>query len=304
LNLSGTGIVGAKLNTFLVCLSKRCSNLRSLDVSFLKFSPAEILTVSQLFLLLRKLDTVNLSGSVPKTSSLLQFLPLGTPGTLITAILRDHQFGNDPASLRLLHETMPKVQSIKSLDLSNTDLGDDGVFCLAEGLTLNTNVRHLFINGGVFRVDSKRPRADTVRALCKLVESDCPLETLSMAAGPKTTQQLGRFILPLLQALDRNTRLTSLDVSGHMFGPLGAITLAKTLQLNATLTHVAYDMNEITVQGLEAIAFAVKVNSSLEDFPLPVMDIASMIFTEKNAEVQRHIRELARSIERSVQPNS
>jgi len=242
---------------------------------------------------------VNLSGSIPKTASLIQFLPLGTPETLITAILRDHQFGNDPVSLKMLHETMPKVQSIKSLDLSNTDLGDDGVFCLAEGLTLNTNVRHLFING-VFRVDSKRPRVDTVRALCKLVQSDCPLETLSMAGGPKTTQQLGRHILPLLQALERNTCLTSLDVSGHMFGSVGAITLAKTLQINNTLTHVFCDQNDIGVLGLTAISYALKVNSTIEDFPLPILDISTMLVNEKSAEGIRKIRELSRTIELSL----
>ena len=300
LNLSGTGMAGAKLNSFLLVLSKCCPELRALDVSCLRFSPAEVLTVSQLFLILRKLDQLDLSGSVPSTASFVQFLTLGTPGTLISARLCDHSFGSDHASLRLLHETMPKAQAIKSLDLSNTDLGDDGVFYLAEGLTLNTNVRHLFINGAVFRVDSKRPRAETVRALCKLVCSDCPLETLEMAGGPKATQQLGRAVVPLLQTLIHNTRLTSLDISGHMFGTPGALALARALQLNATLARVVYDQNDIGLQGLTALAYAAQKNSTLEEFPLPIMDIAALLTSEKSADTVRRVRELARTIERSV----
>ena len=304
LSLAGTGMAGAKLNSFLLVLSKCCPELRALDVSSLRFSPAEVLTVSQLFLILRKLDQLDLSGSVPTTASFVQFLTLGTPGTLIAARLRDHSFGSDPASLRLLHETMPKAQAIKSLDLSNTDLGDDGVFCLAEGLTLNTNVRHLYINGAVFRLDSRRPRAETVRALCKLVRSDCPLETLEMAAGPRATHQLGRALVPLLHALIHNTRLTSLDVSGHVFGTPGAVALARVLQLNATLARVAYDQNDIGLQGLAALAYAVQRNSALEEFPLPVMDIAALLTSEKSAETIRRVRELARTIERSVVSSS
>lgn len=297
LSLAGTGMAGAKLNSFLLVLSKCCPELRALDVSSLRFSPAEVLTVSQLFLILRKLDQLDLSGSVPTTASFVQFLTLGTPGTLIAARLRDHSFGSDPASLRLLHETMPKAQAIKSLDLSNTDLGDDGVFCLAEGLTLNTNVRHLYINGAVFRTDSKRPRAETVRALCKLVISDCPLETLEMAGGPKATQQLGAALVPLLQALIHNTRLTSLDISGHMFGTTGARALARVLQLNAALTRVVYDQNDVGLSGLIAIANAVKLNSTLEVFPLPVVDIAAILASDRSAEAVHLVRQVCQDLE-------
>jgi len=179
LNISGTGVTGARLNSFLISLTKGCKNLESLDVSDLKFSPAEVITVSQLFLIPTcRISQINMSGSLPSTASFLQFLALGKPGMSLTTILRNHSFASDSASLKQLCETMPKALSVAHLDLSDTDIGDDGIFYLAEGLTLNKNLRTLKING-CFRLDNnKRPRADTVRALTKLVISDCPLETL------------------------------------------------------------------------------------------------------------------------------
>ena len=298
LNVSGTGISGARLNSFLISLTKGCKVLETLDVSDLKFSLAEVITVSQLFLIPTcRITSINMSGSLPSTAALLQFLALGKPGMSLRTVLRSHSFGSDPASLKQLYETMPKALSITCLDLSDTDLGDDGVFYLAEGLTLNTNVRHLYINGAVFRTDSKRPRAETVRALCKLVISDCPLETLEMAGGPKATQQLGAAIVPLLQALIHNTRLTSLDISGHMFGTTGARALARVLQLNAALTRVVYDQNDVGLSGLIAIANAVKLNSTLEVFPLPVVDIAAILASDRSAEAVHLVRQVCQDLE-------
>ena len=298
LNVSGTGISGARLNSFLISLTKGCKVLESLDVSDLKFSLAEVITVSQLFLIPTcRISSIDMSGSLPSTAALLQFLALGKPGMSLKTVLRSHSFGGDPASLKQLYETMPKAQSITYLDLSDTDLGDDGVFYLAEGLTLNTNVRHLYINGAVFRTDSKRPRAETVRALCKLVISDCPLETLEMAGGPKATQQLGLAIVPLMQALIHNTRLTSLDISGHMFGPTGAKALARVLQLNASLTRVVYDQNDVGLAGLTALAAAVKRNATLEVFPLPVVDIAAILASDRSAEAVHFVRLVCQDLE-------
>ena len=298
LNVSGTGMSGARLNSFLISLTKGCKVLETLDVSDLKFSLAEVITVSQLFLIPTcRITSINMSGSLPSTAALLQFLALGKPGMSLKTVLHSHSFGSDPASLKQLYETMPKAQSITSLDLSDTDLGDDGVFYLAEGLTLNTNVRHLYINGAVFRTDSKRPRAETVRALCKLVISDCPLETLEMAGGPKATQQLGLAIVPLMQALIHNTRLTSLDISGHMFGTAGAKALARVLQLNASLTRVVYDQNDVGLSGLIAIANSVKLNSTLEVFPLPVVDIAAILASDRSAEAVHFVRLVCQDLE-------
>jgi len=300
LNVSGTSVSGARLNSFLISLTKGCKDLESLDVSDLKFTLAEVITVSQLFLIPTcRISSINMSGSLPSTAALLQFLALGKPGMSLTTILRNHSFASDSASLKQLCETMPKALSITHLDLSDTDIGDDGVFYLAEGLTLNKSLQSLNING-VFRNDSKRPRAETVRALAKLIISDCPLQTLEMAGGSKATQQLGRAIVPLFQALMHNSRLTVLDVSGHMFGIVGAKALSKLLQLNATLTRVTYDTNDIGLLGLSAIAEGVANNSSLEVFPLPVIDIASILMSDHSAEMARKVQSVCEALQLAI----
>jgi len=297
LNVSATGIAGARLNSFFVALPKACKMLEDLNVSDLKFTQAEVITVSQMFLIPTcRISVINLSGSLPSTAALLQFLAIGKPGMNLTSILRNHSFGNDPASLKLLYETMPKALSITHLDLSDTDIGDDGIFYLAEGLTLNKTVRSLNINGS-FRTDSKRPRAETVRALAKLILSDCPINTLEMAGGPKATQQLGRSIIPFFQQLMHNSSLTSLDVSGHSFGTAGAKALAKVPQLNATLTRVVYDMNDIGYLGLSSIAEGVASNSTIEVLPLPVLDIASILNTDRSSETQHRVQSVCEALQ-------
>jgi len=300
LNLSATGITGARLNSFLVSLPKACKMLESLDVSDLKFTSAEVITVSQMFLIPScRISSINMSGSIPSAAALLQFLCLGKPGMSLTTILRNHTFSNDPASLKQLCETMPKAISVTHLDLSDTDIGDDGVFYLAEGLTLNKTLQTLNISGA-FRVDSKRPRYETVRALAKLIISDCPIKTLEMAGGPKASQQLGRTIIPFFQALMHNTSLTSLDVSGHLFGVAGAKALAKMVQLNATLTRIVFDMNEIGLMGLNAIAEGVSYNSTLEVFPLPVIDITSILQSDHSSETQRKVQSVCETLQNAL----
>jgi len=240
-----------------------------------------------------------MSGSLPSTSALLQFLAIGKPGMSLTTILRNHSFASDSASLKQLCETMPKALSITHLDLSDTDIGDDGVFYLAEGLTLSKSLRTLVINGS-FRSDSKRPRPETVRALTKLAISDCPLERLEMAGGPKATQQLGRAIIPFLQSLIQNSKLTCLDISEHAFGSAGARVLAKVLQLNATLTTVKYDMNEIGLMGLTAMAEGVVNNSSLEVLPLPIIDISSILTSDRSADVSRKVQAACQALQLAI----
>jgi len=297
LNVSASGISGARLNSFLVSLPKACKNLESLDVSDLKFTNAEVITVSQMFLIPScRISRINMSGSLPSASALIQFLVLGKPGMSLTTILQNHTFGNDTASLKQLCETMPKALSVVHLDLSETDLGDDGVFYLAEGLTLNKTLQTLNISGS-FRCDSKRPRAETVRALAKLIISDCPMTTLEMAGGPKATQQLGRSIITLFQALMHNSSLTSLDVSGHLFGTPGAKALAKVIQLNATLTRIVYDQNDIGLMGLSAIAEGVAANSTLEVFPLPVIDITAILSGDHSSETQRRVQSVCEKLQ-------
>lgn len=58
-----------------------------------------------------------------------------------------------------------------------------------------------------------------------------------MAGGSKTTQQLGKLILPFIQALAKNQTITEIDLSGHLSGNSGAIALAKTLQVAILITH-------------------------------------------------------------------
>lgn len=99
-----------------------------------------------------------------------------------------------------------------------------------------------------------------IQTLIQLInKTSCPLESLQLAGGPNS--RLKEKIVPFISALGLNKRISEIDVSGHSFGDKGAITLAKTLEINHVITSIQWDDNNTGITGLANI----KVNS-LFDF--------------------------------------
>lgn len=80
-----------------------------------------------------------------------------------------------------------------------------------------------------------------------------------MAGGNKATQQLSKALIPFIHSLATNATLTELDISAHQFGNTCAVSLAKTLQVNTIISTIYWDDNATGIQGLAAIAQALKV---------------------------------------------
>lgn len=95
-------------------------------------------------------------------------------------------------------------------------------------------------------------------------------------AGSKGSE-LKSSIKPIISAIAANTKLKSLDVSGHEMGNGGATALSRTLQMNNTLESLKWDNNSITYQGYEVFANGLRRNRSLKNMPLPIFDIGNAI---------------------------
>lgn len=153
-----------------------------------------------------------------------------------------------------------KINYITMLDLSDNDLGDEGVQLVAQGLCNSTSVEHLILNGNFKPSKTRAARVSAIDALIALLRSPCPLKKLELAANGNTpgsnnavksrpAAQLRQDLLPLLAVISLNTNLTSLDISGHQMGNKGATALGKALQINNTLLNIAWDDNGTTLPG-------------------------------------------------------
>lgn len=64
------------------------------------------------------------------------------------------------------------------------------------------------------------------------------LSSLLMGTTLGKVTMLEEFLHPILNALRANTRITTLDISGHNIGDHGILVLAQMLEVNKTITKV------------------------------------------------------------------
>ena len=139
---------------------------------------------------------------------------------------------------------LPSLRNIVHLNLSQNELGDDGISLLAKSLVENKTIRSLYISNCFKSKSSKR--LDCIESLNKLLESYCPLSTLDISGG-----QLGPLLHPFLISLWKARNLRVLDISNQALGSKGMIILGKILQINNTLEEISIDDNDIKLEGFK-----------------------------------------------------
>ena len=93
----------------------------------------------------------------------------------------------------------------------------------------------------------------------------------------------GCVIQWLAEVLKANTTLTKLDIPGHPFGDLSAVSLAGTLRVNKTLTEIHVPRNNISASGARQLVNALMVNTTLRTLNLSLNvlhDDGARIFAE------------------------
>lgn len=126
-----------------------------------------------------------------------------------------------------------------------------------------------------------------LESLSNLLSSECPIECLVLAGGPKS--QLKGELVSLIYDLATNDSLLELDVSGQAMGNRGAVALGKTLQTNNTLVTLSWDDNLTTLGGFQSFKTGIERNHSLKVMSLPILDIAAAIRTDPPQKVQQVI---------------
>ncbi|KAH3758841.1 RasGTPase-activating protein [Pelomyxa schiedti] len=296
LNIRNTSIATAKIASIFGAISQGCRCMKTLVASGLKISRPEEATHLAQIISVPALSNLDLSESIASEKIILDLLqPPPREGT-INLMLRSCGLGLVAA--KILRDIAPKLTSITSLDLGGNELGDDGIILVVEGIMLNTTLLSLNMNGCFGK--GTRLRTDVVRALQKLIVSDCPLESLKIAGGMKATQQMSKLMLPFLHSLASNESITEIDVSGHAMGNPGAIALAKVLQVNTRLTSVHWDDNSTSLLGLTAMCNALKANQTLRCMPVPIGDISSLLSSNLPEDIKKRVRALSNELQQAL----
>ncbi|KAJ2746153.1 hypothetical protein GGI20_001576 [Coemansia sp. BCRC 34301] len=149
----------------------------------------------------------------------------------------------------------PRVSRLRSLDLSQNDLGR-AVLDLAEGLLWNTNLRSLVLRENKLQPALFAPFIECLGINKGLVYLDI---SRNPVCGPSTV-----VVETLTQVLTQNRTLRGLFMSASGMTSEGAITLAECLPELHSLERLDVSENPgIDVAGLMALSASIKLNKSL-----------------------------------------
>ncbi|KYR02674.1 RasGTPase-activating protein [Tieghemostelium lacteum] len=272
-------------------LSSVNTKLETLNISknLLKSQP-DLIAISNLLKNLTKLKSLELTNcnfASDQVKELLSFLTSSNSNVIV-----QQQSSNTIIGLRKLNSlnlsgnssTRPLVTGliqclainyIKVLDLSDNDLTDGGIKELGRSLYGNNSIISLNISGS-FRGSSGLQRSKAMLALSNYISSSTTLESLIMKGGQKTNQQLQRDIVPFLLSLGSTFTLKHLDISWHSIGNQGAISLAKALYQNKSITNLVWDNNNVGSLGYANIKNSLKQNYTIKEMNIPIYDITEI----------------------------
>jgi Ran GTPase-activating protein (RanGAP) involved in mRNA processing and transport len=123
--------------------------------------------------------------------------------------------------------------TLTSLDLTGTEIGDDGCIALSKALSVNSTLTSLDLNG------------------IKIRDGGC---------------------IALSKALSVNSTLTKLNLNDSWIEDIGCIALSKALSVNSTLTKLNLNDNMITSEGAFALFNVLTVNSTLTFLSIFIID--------------------------------
>ncbi|RIB02901.1 kinase-like domain-containing protein [Gigaspora rosea] len=200
--------------------------------------------------------------------------------TLTSLILKENNLGSKGG--KLLSEVLCKNTTLTSLDLDSNELGSEGGKALASALCINTTLTSLNLDNNNLGSEGGEALAD---ALC----SNRSLTFLNIRSNNLGLSGYALFEVfykkntlknldirdnnlkggeAIVDALCKNTALTSLDLSSNGLGSKEVKILANLLCNFTTLTSLNLYNNILGSEGGKALADALCKNSTLKDLNL------------------------------------
>ncbi|ELP85448.1 Ras GTPase-activating protein gap-2, putative [Entamoeba invadens IP1] len=243
--------------------------LNVVDLSGLEISKKAECDLPKLLLPLNSLKELHLRKSVIPGNVMKDVL-LNIKGTGVALDLQAMDM--DEECVNTLSETIKLLKSIVSLDISKTSIKDKGLSKILEGLVDNTVIETLNISN-IYTGDD----TDSVmNSLTKYLKKTTSLKHLTLVGGSKTEQQFGLNMIPILNALVKNDNIVFLDIQSQGMGNKGAFALANLLKITKTLQTLKWDENQTGIFGIHAIVDSMRVNTSVKELQLPILDCRAL----------------------------
>ena len=174
-----------------------------------------------------------------------------------------------------LAESLTVNRALKSADLSDNNIGTDGIRALCDALKTNKSLDSLTIqNRWGTQIDAAGAQliADMLVVNSSLNSLDLcnndlgeASETIAQAVLQHPTMEVFCKI-PMKKM--REDLLTELDLHVKGIGPPGAMVIAPLLQFSRSLKSAKLGINDIGYRGTTALSDALKTNSTLEELDL------------------------------------
>ena len=161
----------------------------------------------------------------------------------------------DNDAVRILAGYMKRSESLSSLNLNCSDIGDAGATALAEVLRTNTTLNSLGLwnNPGIGN--------PSVMSLCEALKVNTTLSSLNLSE----TGISDAGVLSLVEVLKTNTSsLTSLSLSDIKISHHSVKSIAEVLRVNTTLKELEFEGNNVGSDGAKLIAESLKANTTLK----------------------------------------
>jgi len=296
----------ANLETVSQAIMRGCPELRQLDISGNKLTSRTIPHLTQWIGSSSNLDVLNVSLTNIPPDGLKDILAAIAQNVYLKGVTVKAKSNNlGPAGATAVASVAANLKNVHALDLGDNDFGDDGIVAIAQAFSSSEALKCLNLDCNL-TMKSKKGNAHAFDALIDLIESDCPLEVLSLC-GSKTMQPKTDDLLSFIYAVGVNESLLELNVSGNGFGNKGAIALGKALQTNKTLRTLTWDDNGVTYPGFVGFKVGLERNRSLKAMPIPILDLTACMREAQGpalTKLRKIVVEMESCIYRNQNPSS
>ena len=154
-----------------------------------------------------------------------------------------------------LCEVLPRFAALRTLDLSENEIGPKGASALGEALKVNLVVTTLSLY-------SNRIREEGAIAIMEALKVNAVLTSLDVGHIPE------QAALGIVRVARQQDKITNLGLRSCGIGPIGAKEIADYIQFTAVVTTLNLGCNQIRDEGAIAIAEALKVTNVLTELNL------------------------------------
>ncbi|KAN0045414.1 hypothetical protein ACTA71_005792 [Dictyostelium dimigraforme] len=200
---------------------------------------------------------------------------------------------------------------LETLNISDNDLGDEGITILCDFMANHQSIRNLDLSGNFSKRTKSRQTAieSIVNMLEKKSKTHNSIRSLILNSGYSSggsssrSAQLKGDLLPIVCSVFYNGSLKELDISGHSSGDILAAAIGKLLQCNTGLETLYFDDNSISCRGLTLIKFGLQRNNTITQLPLPIKDIAASLKSDATPLNLQKLTEVSNEIQQTILDN-